>query len=285
MISAASPRIRLTSLGAPGALDCSAAPVWFSQPEMSRWADLGAARKVPFLGSRILMRRLLTDTLGGAAQDWALDGRGHPLSCPSTASHSHQSRWQTSISHHQQRAAVGFCADAGGLGIDLERRHRRCRWEQIAKRWFSQAEQALLAGCDSAAGERLFYRLWTLKEAWVKATGRGLAGHFQAIQRVVGPASSSWCLRADTARSDWQAWSGWVGADCLAVIWQGGAAVPPQIESVQFTGAKGCSDAWNCAVEDPLQTTILPGSLDAERSTAFGIGPSNAASGSLPWQK
>ena len=85
-----------------------------------------------------------------------------------------------SLSHTKGRV---FCAalDAKGgepltVGIDAEllagRAPSRCA--SLSRRWFTQREQERL----SAAGntEQEFLRIWTAKEALVKATGEGLAG-------------------------------------------------------------------------------------------------------------
>ena len=47
------------------------------------------------------------------------------------------------------------------------------RW-QVARRYFTAAEVAWLDGLPAAARPERFLRLWTLKEAFVKATGAGL---------------------------------------------------------------------------------------------------------------
>ncbi len=62
-------------------------------------------------------------------------------------------------------------------GVDVEYRLRRNTIEEsrLAHRFFSPTEtDALLALPESARKER-FFRLWTLKEAYIKACGKGLA--------------------------------------------------------------------------------------------------------------
>ena len=74
---------------------------------------------------------------------------------------------------------VGVCVGIGGpVGIDSENGRRELRGSvgKIAKRWFSAQELAALEACeDEAAARRRFYRLWTLKEAFLKATGMGIS--------------------------------------------------------------------------------------------------------------
>jgi 4'-phosphopantetheinyl transferase len=60
-------------------------------------------------------------------------------------------------------------------GIDLERIRPRPRALEIARRYFSAAETRLLESTEASARELVFLRLWTGKEALLKALGRGLA--------------------------------------------------------------------------------------------------------------
>ena len=68
-----------------------------------------------------------------------------------------------------------FCAVSDrAVGCDVEQiRSAKLR---IARRYFCEEEyRALLACADEAARDRLFYRYWTLKECFLKATGFGLS--------------------------------------------------------------------------------------------------------------
>ena len=58
------------------------------------------------------------------------------------------------------------------LGCDIERlRNYNMR---VARRFFCEEEAALLEAADPEERELLFFRLWTLKESYLKATGDGL---------------------------------------------------------------------------------------------------------------
>jgi 4'-phosphopantetheinyl transferase len=61
------------------------------------------------------------------------------------------------------------------VGIDVEALDKRVRLE-IATRYFSESEAAALFALPPEARAARFLRLWTLKEAWLKATGMGVAG-------------------------------------------------------------------------------------------------------------
>jgi 4'-phosphopantetheinyl transferase len=55
------------------------------------------------------------------------------------------------------------------VGIDVEEIKPRERLEGVARRVFTEAER------DAIDGDAAFYRHWVAKEAFVKATGRGVA--------------------------------------------------------------------------------------------------------------
>ncbi len=63
------------------------------------------------------------------------------------------------------------------VGLDIERRRERTRWQGIARRRYSEDEQRAVAG----SAER-FLEFWTLKEAYLKALGLGLAGGLESLE-------------------------------------------------------------------------------------------------------
>src|SRR6185369_12935207 len=62
-----------------------------------------------------------------------------------------------------------------GIGVDLEQVHYLEDAPRIAERFFSAHENAVLRTIPEAERLDAFFRYWTLKEAFVKATGDGLA--------------------------------------------------------------------------------------------------------------
>ena len=60
------------------------------------------------------------------------------------------------------------------LGIDLELPRSNSDWPAIARRFFAQSEQDELFALPEARRADGFLRAWTLKEAVIKFTGRGL---------------------------------------------------------------------------------------------------------------
>jgi len=62
----------------------------------------------------------------------------------------------------------------GEVGVDIETIRQR-NYLKIVKRFFHKDENEQLLNCDGVQQEQLFYRMWTLKEAFFKATGLGIS--------------------------------------------------------------------------------------------------------------
>lgn len=61
------------------------------------------------------------------------------------------------------------------MGVDVEERVLRYDIDGIARTVFGPNEQAELASASGWQKTRLFFRLWTLKEALIKAIGTGFS--------------------------------------------------------------------------------------------------------------
>ncbi|KAL5221894.1 hypothetical protein ABZP36_026607 [Zizania latifolia] len=82
------------------------------------------------------------------------------------------------ISHTSSLIACGIAMDTP-IGIDVEEKKRKTVKSilSLARRYFTPLEVDYLAKIsDSDAQQREFIKLWTLKEAYVKALGRGFSG-------------------------------------------------------------------------------------------------------------
>ncbi len=77
------------------------------------------------------------------------------------------------LSHAGPHLLLAF-ARGQTLGVDLEQRDRRLSIEGIAGRFFAPREAQALAGLPPEPQKETFLRLWTRKEAVLKAIGHGL---------------------------------------------------------------------------------------------------------------
>ncbi len=82
-----------------------------------------------------------------------------------------------SISHTTEYVAVGF--DNTDIGIDIE--SLRIEKSTVAKRFFHKQENIYLDSLPEQERDAAFTQLWTIKEAFVKMTGTGIADNFNNI--------------------------------------------------------------------------------------------------------
>jgi 4'-phosphopantetheinyl transferase len=74
---------------------------------------------------------------------------------------------------HSEGYAVLALDEHGELGVDLEDSRRRVEFLALARRFFSAPEANQVQA--SADPRRLFFQIWTAKEAYIKALGSGLS--------------------------------------------------------------------------------------------------------------
>jgi 4'-phosphopantetheinyl transferase len=78
------------------------------------------------------------------------------------------------ISHSGSIALLAF-ARQREIGVDVEQIRRDFDTARIAERFFSAAEQKQLAALPEEQRSEAFFFCWTRKEAYIKATGKGLS--------------------------------------------------------------------------------------------------------------
>jgi len=84
------------------------------------------------------------------------------------------------LSHSGNRAVYAVCAKRE-VGVDIEAFHRNIDDEALSVRFFAEAERRALAVAPRHARRQAFFSCWTRKEAYIKATGRGLATPLEAF--------------------------------------------------------------------------------------------------------
>jgi 4'-phosphopantetheinyl transferase len=128
---------------------------------------------IHFLATRALLRAALAHYTGLHAQAllFARGEHGKPFL--------HNAAIHFNLSHCNDLAVLAVCAH-GEVGVDIESMGER-DYLNIAKRYFHPHELHALQACELAERERLFYKLWTLKEAFFKATGGGIASGLDKV--------------------------------------------------------------------------------------------------------
>ncbi len=95
------------------------------------------------------------------------------------------------LSHSGDWMVIGL-ACGREIGVDVELIARDIDWKAIASGYFHASEMRAIQ--DFAAPDvqvAAFYRVWTVKEAYLKAVGKGLAGGLDQVVVQVGPGLSA----------------------------------------------------------------------------------------------
>ena len=93
------------------------------------------------------------------------------------------------LSHTDHLAACAVAADLD-VGVDVESAARLRHPLEIAERYFAAAEARELRGLGKDEQAERFLDFWTLKEAYVKARGEGLAIGLDRMRFILAPETS-----------------------------------------------------------------------------------------------
>jgi 4'-phosphopantetheinyl transferase len=89
------------------------------------------------------------------------------------------------LSHSQERVIYGL-SYFERIGVDLEYQRNIADVEKLAKRFFTSKEYQYIQSLNNLEKNQLFLKLWTAKEAYLKATGEGIAGGLEKIEVRIG---------------------------------------------------------------------------------------------------
>lgn len=185
-----------------------------TEDEAGRWTDLldGAEKaaaqrfvfprhRIQYVAAHALTRVALAEVLSAdpSAWRWTLGAHGKPSahlgSVPAAVSFN--------LSHAEGVVGVAVLARRDAeVGFDIEPLDRVVDLG-VADRYFRPEETAWLAGLPAQDRPRGFMRLWTLKEAFIKATGEGLSRDLASfwfetlpprLHFASAPASGEWCF-------------------------------------------------------------------------------------------
>lgn len=147
---------------------------WLSEEERKRVHDfsrdeLRDSQLITRAGLRASLSQY-SDSMPPKAWEFERSARGKPR----LADQSPMNELSFNLSHSGDWLAVGVTVD-NEIGVDLQRRHHQHPLSDLAQRFFSADETEALATQPEARQSEYFFRLWTLKEAYLKARGLGIA--------------------------------------------------------------------------------------------------------------
>lgn len=153
---------------------------WLSADERQRADRFRFARdRRRFIVARGGLRRVLAGYLG--VDPSAIEFDYAELGKPNLRQSGVDSGLRFNLSHSGELALIAV-TPGRELGIDIERTREIPDALPVARRFFSVAEQERLKGrpeCDRVAE---FLRIWTRKEAYLKALGRGIGYPLERFQ-------------------------------------------------------------------------------------------------------
>lgn len=137
---------------------------------------------------RALVREVLAETVDAPAESLALaaDGFGRPILA-------HRPEISLSLAHCDGYTLCAIARDRA-VGVDLERIDARYPFAEVADRVLAAEERAEWLRQPDSRRRDMFFRLWTRKEAVLKALGLGLRLAPETID-VSGPADNGIAAR------------------------------------------------------------------------------------------
>lgn len=124
-----------------------------------------------YLLTRTLVRRLLERYLGVPASELVF--RANAYGRPALAAEHNHLALDFNLSHSADYVVCALTR-TGQIGVDVEGFARQ-RDLHVADDFFAPSEVEQLLKCPAEARNRRFVEFWTLKEAFIKAVGHGLA--------------------------------------------------------------------------------------------------------------
>jgi len=124
---------------------------------------------------------------------------------------------QFSLSHSGNYIAVGVCVGRP-VGVDIEEMRADRYFRQLARAYFAPDEVEWLESAPTQERPTRFFRLWVVKEALLKATGKGVSGLEEAVVGNLHPP-----VRLHSLGHEWcvEEFDGIAGYSCAAAARSG----------------------------------------------------------------
>ena len=139
-----------------------------------------------YIAAHWLIRNALSTVDGLPPTDWRFFVGKHGKPAIDIALGRPELRFNLSHTKGLVACAVGVGAT---IGIDVETLSRKRPAFDIARRFFRPSEVDILLGTAQNHQPRTFFRFWTLKEAYIKATGEGLHRALSSFSFSLDPVS------------------------------------------------------------------------------------------------
>jgi len=108
---------------------------------------------------------------------------------------------------HTDGLAVCVAGRVRDIGVDVENMNRKASHQELAKRFFAPSEYVHLRTLPPSLQRETFFRIWTLKEAYIKADGQGLSIPLDSFHFRFPPENPAQATLESNAESSPHAWS------------------------------------------------------------------------------
>jgi 4'-phosphopantetheinyl transferase len=177
---------------------------------------LVASARTQFIAARSALRAILAGYVGAEAR--AIGFQLGPIGKPGLADRGLEPLF-FNLSHSRELALVAV-TPCGEIGVDVELVRAMASREQLAERFFHPNEVAALSQLPIDQRATGFFNAWTRKEAFLKATGKGISFGVERVEVTLAPGGSVRVLTVDGSQEAAAAWSlatlepapGYVGA-------------------------------------------------------------------------
>jgi 4'-phosphopantetheinyl transferase len=216
--------------------------------ELSRYLDAAELHRASqfralqdrqrFVVSRGILRSLLGDYTGVAPDRVAI--RILPGGKPALRKDADSAPLRFNLSHCNDMIVLAF--SSGEVGIDIQREEGFEDMPRVVENFFSAEEAIAFERLAGQERSRFFFRTWVRKEAYMKATGEGLAIEPSSLTVSASPASSVRITRESNSVyldhryqiHDIEEFSGYSTA--VAVVCGGGDSVIPVVRAFPSAG-------------------------------------------------
>ena len=179
---------------------------WLDGEERSRWERFQSpTAQRRYVLCRAALRAILGRQLGCSNESLAFQVAKHGK--PFALVNGQPASISFNVSHSGNHGLIAVAAK-GRLGVDVEERAHRRNLENLIEGVFSPHEKAELESLEGCQQLHKFFRFWTIKEALVKAYGKGLSmkvaeleipedmrrGATKSICQFAQIPETSWCL-------------------------------------------------------------------------------------------
>ena len=158
---------------------------------------LQAKDRYTYVFAHALTQRALRDATSRPSCRLVADTHGKPHLSPAS-----KPRLWFNLTHTDGLVACALARKP--VGIDAEQVTRSIDWLGIAERFFAREEVEWIRSVPSNEVARAFLKIWTMKEAVVKAAGRGLAMPLDSF--AIDPRMARPVLRTDLAELSGRCW-------------------------------------------------------------------------------